>query len=511
MPLRHSAARFFSICLLGAVALISQLGAPLSFTEPLRIGLNSAPKTLNPLLAADAGGARILQLTHPALLRWDVRLMPQGQVAEGCQQVSTTEIHCALPNAQVFTSGVPLTSQAVAAWLRQIQANPRSPLAGSWRGVSMSTPTPTKLVLQLPSPTLSFFSTLVETPLADPAAPNFGMGPYVATQEEATGVVTLTPSPTANLRPLQFIPLSDATTRILKLQKGELDVLLHDLPPTLLRYAQAEAPKHGWEILAAPSSSYSYLTLNFRNPLLAEPSVREALSLALNRSLLRRALLNDLATPATSLLPPGHPAMWEAKEDVYDPLSAESLLEETQLPDGRTLMMGPENTRLSLTLLTSTEAFSQRLGQALQAQWAKVGVNVQLESAEWASFHSRVQQGQFDMALLTWTGLQQPSFYHKVFNSTQAPPNGFNRGAVNDAELDALTSQLVAATIPAQELALAKQVQQRVAAVRPYLPLWRRHHVMIMGPGVRGCTMGLAGDYQGLTTCYRDSRERGTR
>jgi peptide/nickel transport system substrate-binding protein len=506
MPLRHSAARFFSICLLGAVAYISQLSISLSFAEPLRIGLNSAPKTLNPLLAADAGGARILQLTHPALLRWDVSFSVQGQVAERCQQVSATEIRCTLPNAKFFTSGAPFTSQAVAAWLRQIQANPRSPMAGVWRGVSLSTPTPTQLVLQLPSPTLSFFSTLVDTPLADPAAPNFGMGPYVATQEEATGVVTLTPSPTTSLPTLRFTPLSDATTRILKLQKGELDVLLHDLPPTLLRYAQAEAPKRGWEILAVPSSSYSYLTLNFRNPLLAEGSVREALSLALNRPLLRRALLNDWATPATSLLPPGHPAAWDAKEDVYDPLSAESLLEETQLPDGRTLMLGPDNSRLTLTLLTSTEAFSQRLGQALQAQWAKVGIDVQLESAEWASFHSRVQQGQFDMALLTWTGLQQPSFYYKVFNSTQAPPNGFNRGAVNDAELDTLTNQLVAATTPVQELALAQQVQQRVAAVRPYLPLWRRHHVLIMGPKVRGCTLGLAGDYRGLTRCQKQSK-----
>ncbi len=507
MTFRHCRARFFSICLGGAVALCAQLAPVFAETNTMRnvllIGINSAPKTLNPLLVADAGGARLLQLTHPALLQWDANFAPVGLVAIGCTEQTPTVYQCTLPAAQRFTSGAALTAQAVTTWLQTLQATPRSPLAGSWRDISMTAVSPTALKFTLPAPSNRFLSTLVETPLADPAAPNHGMGPYVASQDAATGVVQLIPSPSTALPSLQFIPLADATTRILKLQKSELDVVLHDLPPSVLNYVQQEAPTRGWQLLAVPSSSYSYLALNFRNPLLATSSVREALSLALNRPLLRKALLQNLATPATSLLPPGHPAHWPAPEDVHDPFTAEGLLEETTLPDGRTLLLGPENTRFSLNLLTSTEAFSQRLGQALQAEWAKIGVTVNLESAEWASFHSRVQKGQFDMALLTWTGLQQPEFYHKLFHSSQTPPNGFNRGAVNDRQLDDLTQQMVTAATPSDTLKLAQAVQQRVAEVRPYLPLWRRHHVLVMGQGVRGCTLGLAGDYKGLTQCRK--------
>lgn len=510
MLLRHCTARFFSICLVGAVALCAQgafaLSAQSAAAQPLRLGVASAPKTLNPALAADAAGARLLQLTHPALLQWDAQFQPQGLVAEHCAPTALNRVVCTLPPGKLFTSGAPLTAAAVATWLQQLQANARSPLAGGWRDVSITAPTATRLELTLPVPTLGFFGTLVETPLADPAAPTFGAGPYVATQAEATGVVALTPSPTQALPTLQFIPLADATTRVLKLQKGELDVLVHDLPPTLVRYAQAQAAARGWQVQAVPSSSYSYLALNFRNPLLAQSSVREALSLGLNRPLMRKALLNNLAQPATSLLPPGHPALWAAPEDPFDPFTAAGLLDDTQLPDGRTLLLGPDGTRLTLTLLTSTEAFSQRLAQAIQAAWADLGVQVNLQSAEWATFHSRVQQGQFDVALLTWTGLQQPTFYHKVFNSTQMPPVGLNRGAVADAALNDLTARLLATPEPVIQADLAKQVQQQVASVRPYLPLWRRDHVIVLGPKIRGCTMGLSGDYRGLLACRRETR-----
>lgn len=506
MRLSHPFARFFSTVVLGAVAFCAQPQAAQASPNPLRVGIATPPRTLNPLLAADATGARLLQLTHPALLTWSATFKPQGLVASDCQQQNPTVIACALPAGRTFTSGAPLTANALATWLQQVQGSPRSPLAGAWRNVSITAPTPAQLVLTLPSPTLGFWATLIETPLADPANPAFGAGPYVATQVTLTQVITLQPSPSAALPTLQFRPLSDATTRLLQLQKGELDLLLHDLPPTLVGYAQQQAAARGWQVQTVPSSSYTYLALNFGNAYLAQPAVREALSLALNRPLLRQALLQNAASPATSLLPSGHPALWPAPEDPYDPFTAESLLDDTMLPDGRTLLLGPEGTRLTLTLLTSTEAFSQRLAQALQAAWGKIGVEVVLQSAEWASFHSRVQQGQFDMALLTWTGLQDPTFYAKAFNSTQAPPAGLNRGRVNDAELDALTTQLLAAPTESAQAALAKQVQQRVATLRPYLPLWRRDHVLVQDPQVRGCTMGPSGDYRGLLACKRQTR-----
>jgi len=58
--------------------------------KPLVIAVNSAPRTLDPATATDAAGARLLQLTHPALLGWNDTYEPVGLVAERCVQPTLT-------------------------------------------------------------------------------------------------------------------------------------------------------------------------------------------------------------------------------------------------------------------------------------------------------------------------------------------------------------------------------------------------------------------------------------
>ena len=510
MHLLQRSASLFSTLVWMGVTLIPQIGlstagfaADVPASAPIRIGINSAPKTLDPLLAADSVGARILHLTHPALLQYGADYTTTGLVAERCVQPNLQQVVCTLPMGRTFSDGAALTAPAVAQWLSTLQNTPRSPLAAALRGVSITTPQPHMLTFTLPSPTLAFLNVLTELPIANPSATTHGAGPYVAQQDETTGVITLTQPRTPAAPALVFTPLADPTTRLLKLKKAELDVLINDLPPSVVRHATTQGATEGITTVSTPSTGYTYLALNFKNPYLAQASVREALSLMLNRPLLRRALLDNRAQAAQSLLPPTHSAVWAAPEDPYDPFTAEGLLDDTQLPDGRTLLMGPEGARFSLTLLTSTEAFTQRLAQALQAQWREAGIDVKLESAEWGTFFSRVQAGRFDMALMTWTGEQHPGFYAQVFYSRSTPPNGFNRGQVADGELDGLLDALTTATTPEVQKVAAIAVQQRVASLRPYLPLWRRDNVLMMGKGITGCQLTASGDYRGLTSCRR--------
>jgi ABC-type transport system substrate-binding protein len=158
---------------------------------------------------------------------------------------------------------------------------------------------------------------------------------------------------------------------------------------------------------------------------------------------------------------------------------------------------------LHLTLLVSTEALSQRLGQWLQASWQAVGVQVTLQPQEWGGFFAAVQQGRFDLVVLSWTGLQQPAFYHQVFHASQTPPNGLNRGAVSDSTLNALTTAILTATTPAAVTSATLATQAYVATFRPYLPLFRRHNVLLVRPSLVSCAVAPDGGYTGLTQCWR--------
>lgn len=459
----------------------------------LRVAVSTAPKTLDAATATDAAAARILQLTHPALLRWNKTYQPVGRAAQGCTQSGARVVTCTLPANVHYTNGAAFTAGSVEKWFGQLQANPRSPFGGPLKGVEVRALTSQTLQFTLASPTLTFMATLAEVPLADPASPGAGLGPYVVAEQDTLGNTTLRALQPGVPQRLEFTAVADATTRLLKLKKGEVDAVLNDLPPEMLQWARQQ----GLAVQSAPGTGYTYLGLNFGNEYLENPAVREAMATAINRPALRKHLLGGLAEPASTLLPPGHPAAWNAPEEAYDVFSAETLLEEAgYLP-------GPEGPRFALTLLTSTDAFSQRVAQALQAQLGRVGIRIELRPTEWAAFYDAVKKGQFDMVLLAWAGEQQPAFYYQTFNGTQTPPVGFNRGRLNDAGINRLTQGIMEAQTPQGQNALAVQTQQALAVVRPYIPLYRRHNVLVTAPYITGCNLPASGSYIGLLACRK--------
>lgn len=490
-----------AVCLLASfaypcVAPMAQSPAGQGASAGITIAVASAPRTLNPATATDAAGARILQLTHPALLTWNTTYQPTGLVAAGCTQPTLTTATCTLNPSRTFTDGTPITAPVLASWFTQLQSNTLSPFT-QLKSVSITAPNPTTLTFTLPSPTLGFLGALTEIPLANPTSPTIGAGPYRIESQDPLGSVTLRAAPPNSqlLIPnsLTFTPIQDATTRLLKLKKGEVDAVLNDLPPQLVQWARTQ----GFPVVAVPGTSYSYIGLNTTNTYLARPEVREALALALNRASLRKFLLGSLAEPATTLLPSGHPAAWNAPEEPFDPFTAENLLDDAQL------LRGPDNTRFTITLLTSTDPFSQRVSQAIQSQLQAVGVNVILRPSEWASFYDSVKKGNFDAVMLAWTGEQQPSFYFHAFNGTQTPPTGLNRGRLNDPETNRLTQTIMSAPTHQAQTEATIATQKHLAGVRPYLPLYRRHQILVTSPHLTGCTLPPSGAYTGLLTCRK--------
>lgn len=485
------------------VAAWAQSAAPASTLadKSLTVATAYAPKSLDAAMASDAAAARLLQLTNPALLKYDNAFQPVGLVAKGCEQPAPTQVVCTLPQGRRYHDGTPLTAQTVADWFAYLQTAKGSPLTGALSNIQgVKAPHPQKVEFTLVSPSIAFLNTLTTLPLAvapvNPSASvalgRAGLGAYRVTEADTLGNTTLTAvDKTIQPQSLRFVHVPDPTVRLLKLKKAEVDVVYDDLPPELFRWA-ADVQK--WPYATQPSTSYSYLAVNFGNPWLANPQVRQAISLALNREEIRKYVLGGLAEPATTLLPASHAAALQKREDPFDPMTAENLLDDADT------FPGPEG-RFSLTLSTSTDALAQRVAQVLKAQLAEVGITLNVKPTEWGSFYTAIKKGQFDLALLSWSGQQTPEFYYQLFNSASMPPNGFNRGRVNDAEMDRLTQTVRDAKSVAAQTQAALAVQEHAARFRPYIPLYRRHHTLLARTGVTGCYIPPDGSYTGLTAC----------
>ena len=102
---------------------------------------------------------------------------------------------------------------------------------------------------------------------------------------------------------MRFNVVPDATTRALELRKGSADAEINALPgdmvPALARQPQLVVER-------APGTSYQYLAMNLRDPILKNVLVRQALAYAIDREPLIHYLWRDMARPANSVLPPQH-------------------------------------------------------------------------------------------------------------------------------------------------------------------------------------------------------------
>jgi peptide/nickel transport system substrate-binding protein len=243
--------------------------------------------------------------------------------------------------------------------------------------------------------------------------------------------------------------VKDPTVCVLKLQRGEVDLLQGDLPPELVKYLQTQP-----EIVVKTSvgANFSYLGLNFNDPNLKQLKVRQAIAHAINRPDIIQKVMVKNTREADQILPPEHYTNANKTQAAYDynpELSKKLLLEAgVKLP-------------LKLVYKTSTDAQRVRFATIMQAQMRPAGIALEIKSLDWGTFFADVKAGNFQLYGLTWVGIKTPEIYTKAFGSGYFPPDGFNRGRYADAELDKLLADenWQAATA-------------RIHNQLPYIPLW---------------------------------------
>jgi peptide/nickel transport system substrate-binding protein len=287
-----------------------------------------------------------------------------------------------------------------------------------------------------------------------------------------------------------FRIVPDAIVRALELRKGSADVEMSSLSPDMIPVL---AKQPGLEVTERPGTNFAYLGMNMEDPILKHREVRQALAYATDRESLIKYLLRDEAKLASGLLPPNH---WAYEPEVqkygYDPEKAERLL------DAAGFARKDGGARFHVLLKVSTEEQARIVGAALQEQWRKVGVELEVRPLELATLFSDLGKGHFQICYLRWVGANNdPDVFELVFHSKRIPPDGPNRGRYRNAKVDALTDGIRTEMDREKRKALCSEVQKIVAEELPYISLW---YVDVVSVHRRGMKVELTptGDYEFL-------------
>ncbi len=452
---------------------------------PIQFAIAQAPLNLDPRYATDAASERVNRLVYQPLVDFDAALKPKPVLATWVL-INATQYQFTLQSKRTpFHHQAALTSLDVKATYDSILHLKNSPHSAEFANIKIIKVLDNESILfELKQADSHFPSKLIIGILpADLIANNHDFAHHPIGSGALKFVSWDSKLVLQRVKDSQQIILTevkDPTVRVLKLLRGEADLIQGDLPPELVKHLQSQPEI---KVKTTVGANFSYLGLNMQDATLQNLKVRQAIAYAIDREAIIQQVMVQQSRTANAILPPEHYTNANNNLESYDynPEKAKQLLHEAgiKLP-------------LKLIYKTSTDAQRLRFATILQAQMAKAGIDLQIKSLDWGTFFADVKQGNFQLFGLTWVGIKTPEIYAKAFGSNNFPPNGFNRGRYIDKTLDSLLAE-------ENWSAATARIQQQL----PYIPLWYEGQFAAMGQNISHYSPKSDGNWDDLTTITR--------
>lgn len=185
-----------------------------------------------------------------------------------------------------------------------------------------------------------------------------------------------------------------------------------------------------------------YLDLNLNDPAFEDVRVRKALSLAIDRNYVANTLMQGIYSPASNFIGNG----WvdtDGSQFIDNANGGKPYIDldnfEANLEEAKQLMADagyPDGKGLpTIVYSTNDMAYHKVVAEYLQQAWAELGVTVEVDIVEWASFTPLRRNGDYMASRDGWAGdYSDPSNMLELFETG----NGNNNAKYSSAEYDKL-------------------------------------------------------------------------
>ena len=318
-----------------------------------------------------------------------------------------------------------------------------------------------------------------------------GAGPYEVVEHEPGTIISYEPADDywdPDVQGLERLNISmslDPQTRLNALRSGQIDAT------TLNADQISEAESAGIDVATQPTSAVYLMYLNKSSEELANPQVRQALSYAIDREAIADALFLGECTPTVQVLPEtdwGHDPSITADTYAYDPDKARQLLAEAGYPDG-----------FSMSTVVITVPFYVAGAEALQAQFAEIGVTLDVRALEAAQLLSTFTSEQASDAYYSqWPGATDPA---KTVASLLQEQSFLNPGGLSVPAIEEEAAAGLAVTEREERAPHYQAVMQAAVESAFHLPVCSPSAIFAQSDTVSGLDPDRSGnvDFRGTT------------
>jgi len=402
-----------------AMAITSSVGLASEPTSggTMVMAIQNTPRHLNPAvqsgIATGVPGAQLFA----APLRYDEGWNPQPYLAESWQ-VSDDGLSVTLnlvKNA-TFHDGHPITSEDVVFSIDTVKAN--HPFKTMFAPVeTVDTPDEHTAILRLSQPhpalMLAMSSQLLpiipkhvygdgQDPKTHPQNGEnvVGSGPFKLVEFERDQHIVLEKNENYFMEGLPYLDklvmriIKDPSARTIALESGEISLsIFEETPRDLARLKKSENLDVSAEGYSA-IGSVVWLAFNTQNGKTADKRVRQAISYAVDRNFIVKALMLGTAAEAKTGIHPGSP-FYAADSEGYDV----DLDKANQILDDAGYAKGDDGMRFDLTVDYGWAEIKQ-FAEYMKPQLKKIGINVSVRaSADFPSWAKRISNHDFDMTM----------------------------------------------------------------------------------------------------------------
>jgi peptide/nickel transport system substrate-binding protein len=362
-----------------------------STSDTLTVAITTPPQSMDPTLAGN--GIPLIwymNLAYEPLIKRAVDGTAEpGLATDWAYSEDRLTFTMNLREGVKFSDGDELDADAVVSWLQHYK---ESGTFTSWLAnvteITASGPLEVTLKLSAPDPLLPYGfdqggnagDIVSPTGLEDPSVlgtETHGAGPYML--DPATTIANSTYTFVQN--PNYWNPDDQSWEKVVVKVFTDENSVLSALRSGQVQVAQGSAAnadaaeQAGFDVTSAPAGMVGMYIADIDGKIVPEfkdVRVRQALNFAIDREAITESIYGEYGVPTTQYVPEGIGGYLPELEETYeyDPEKAKDLLAEAGYPDG-----------FSFTLLEQPGFDgSDLLAQALAAQWAEVGVDVELKS-----------------------------------------------------------------------------------------------------------------------------------
>ena len=305
-----------------------------------------------------------------------------------------------------------------------------------------------------------------------------GTGPYVLSEfvTDEYAIFTANPDywgeqPAIKKITVKVIP--DNQTRILALEKGEIDLIFGK------NMIDADAvnqymDKDGFTVSLSDPTSTRQIVLNTTDPILSDKNVRIALQHATNKENISHGIFYGLEQPADTLFAKTVPYCdIDLEPYACDMVLAGQLLDEAGWLMGSDGIREKNGQKLNLDLLYNSDSVTEKsIAEYLQSEYQSIGIALNIHGEEEQSYRDNMKAGNFSMVFNICWGM--PYDPQSSLAAMRAPVYGdfaAQQGLEDKAEIDDAITKILVSTDETERQELYTYVLTRLHEDAVYIPL----------------------------------------